>query len=196
MKVKKIGALCKARGVCYLFDELTEEGEIRRQWISNGAAMWPVSGLPQLRESNLATLFDYSPQTVEKVRIEEKELPAPMYAVCHDLMAGEFELQESSIRVLLDGEELMALTSGTRVTWLRSSLLAPCWTKVTKLLRRENANGREVVAVCDGLFLSGIIMPAVVQDEIFRELLRLGCSAPKPVTLTEETPEDEDDAGE
>lgn len=194
MKVKKIGALCKAQGVCYLYDELTDEGEIRRQWICNGIAMWPVSGLPQLRESNLATLFDYSAETVKKMRIKEQILPETLYSVCHDLRDGEPELQESSIRVMRDGEELMALTSGAKVTWLKSALLAPCWTKETKLLRRTREYGMEVVAVCDGLFLSGIIMPAVVQDEIFRELLRLGCSAPGPVTPPEEIPEDEDDA--
>lgn len=193
MKVKKIGALCKAQGVCYLYDELTEEGEIRRQWICNGVALWPVSGLPMLRESNLATLFDFSAETVRKMRIKESELPEPMYDVCHDLRDGEPELQESFIRVLRDGEELMALTSGTKVTWLKSALLAPCWTKETKLLRRQRKYGMEVVAVCDGLFLSGIIMPAIVKDEIFRELLRLGCSAPGPVTPPEDLPEDEDE---
>ena len=193
MKTKKIGALCKAQGICYLFDELTEEGEICRQWISNGAAMWPVSGLPQLRDANLSTLFDFSAETVKKMRIAEKELPATLYAVCHDLRDGEPELQESIIRILRDGEELMALTSGPKVTWLKSALLAPCWTKETKLLRRKREDGMEVVAVCDGLFLNGIIMPAVVQDETFRELLRLGVSAPGPVVPTEEA-EDEDES--
>ena len=192
MKTKKIGALCKAQGICYLYDELTEEGEIRRQWICNGVALWPVSGLPQLRDSNLSTLFDFSAETVKKMRIAEKELPATLYAVCHDLRDGELELQESIIRVIRDGEELMALTCGPKVTWLKSAMLAPCWTKETKLLRRTREDGLEVVAVCDGMFLSGIIMPAVVHDEVFRELLRLGVSAPGPVVPPEET-EDEDE---
>ena len=195
MKVKKIGALCKARGICYLYDELTEEGEIRRQWISNGAALWPVSGLPQIRDSNLSTLFDFSAETVKKMRIAEKELPATMYAVCHDLRDGEPEMQESIIRIIRGGEELMALISGPKITWLKSALLAPCWTKETKLLRRTREDGMEVVAVCDGLFLSGIILPAVLRDDIFRELLRLGLSAKRPVlppVEADEEPEDED----
>jgi len=192
MKVKKIGALCKAEGICYLYDELTEEGEIRRQWICNGVALWPVSGLPQLRESNLSTLFDFSAETVKKMRIKEEELPQSLYAVCHDLRDGEPEMQESIIRIIRDGEELMALISGPKITWLKSALLAPCWTKETKLLRRTREDGMEDVAVCDGLFLNGLIMPAIVQDQVFRELLRLGCSAPAPVVPQEET-EDEDE---
>jgi hypothetical protein len=195
MKVKKIGALCKAHGVCYLYDELTEEGEIRRQWISNGAAMWPVSGLPQLSEANLSTLFDFSESTVEKMEIAEKELPGWLCGVSYDLRDGEAQLQESNIRLRVAGDELMALTAGATVYWLRADYLKPCWTKETQLLLRRDEDGEAVIAVCDGLFLAGIVMPAVLQPEVFRELLRLGVSAPKPVTPAEETPEDEDDAG-
>ena len=82
-----------------------------------------------------------------------------------------------------------------KITWLKSALLAPCWTKETKLLRRTREDGMEVVAVCDGLFLNGIILPAVLRDDIFRELLRLGVGAPGPVVPPEdngEEPEDED----
>lgn len=192
MKVKKIGALCKARGTCFLFDELSEAGEIVRQWISNGAALWPVSGLPMLRESNLTTLFDF--QSPEKMQIAEKELPGWLYPLCHDLRDGEAELQESSIRVRADGDELMALTAGASVIWLRSDMLKPCWTKETRLVLRRDTEGRKAVMVCDGLFLAGIIMPAVMREEVFRELLRLGVSAPKPVTPAEELLEDDEDA--
>ncbi|MBO7668336.1 MAG: hypothetical protein J6T26_07725 [Firmicutes bacterium] len=196
MKVKKIRALCKARGTCYLFDELTQGGEISRQWISNGAAMWPVSGLPMLSEANLSTLFDFSESTVEKMKIAEKELPGWLCGVSYDLRDGETQLQESNIRLRVDGEELMALTAGATVYWLRADYLKPCWTKETQLILRRDEDGEAVIAVCDGLFLAGIVMPAVLQPEVFRELLRLGVSAPKPVTPPEETPEDEDDAGE
>lgn len=78
--------------------------------------------------------------------------------------------------------------------WLRSDMLKPCWTKETRLVLRRDAEGRKAVMVCDGLFLVGIIMPAVVRENVFRELLRLGCSAPKPVTPPEELPEDDEDA--
>lgn len=188
MKIKKIGALCKAAGRCLLFDELSPEGEIVRQWISNGWAMWPVSGLPQLREANLSTLFDFSPNTVEKIRIEEREMPGKLCEFLHDLRDGERELTESSVRIRVDGEELMALTTEAKVIWLRAALLAPCWTKETRLAARG-----EYVAALDGLFLSGIILPAVIQDEIYRELLRLGVSAPKPVVPPVEAPEEDED---
>ena len=196
MKVKKIGALCKARGTCYLFDELTEGGEIVRQWISNGAAMWPVSGLPMLSEANLSTLFDFAESAVEKMKIAEKELPGWLCGVAHDLRDGEAQMQESNIRIRVDGEELMALTAGASVYWLKADYLKPCWTKETALFLRKDEDGEAVIAVCDGLFLAGIVMPAVLQPETYRELLRLGVSAPRPAVPPEDIPEDEDDAGE
>ncbi len=49
------------------------------------------------------------------------------------------------------------------------------------------------MAVLDGLFLSGIILPDVVRDDLFRELLRLGTSAKRPVLPPVEAPEEDDD---
>ncbi len=192
MKIKKIGALCKENKKCFLLDELSPEGEIIRQWISNGFAMWPVSGLPQLREANLSTLFDFSANATEKIHIKEQEMPGVFYEFLYDLRDGERELQESTVRIREDGMELMALTTGPDVIWLNASLLTPCWTKETRLVARG-----EYVAVLDGLFLSGIILPVVVGDATFRELLRLGTSAKRPVLPPVEAPEDEgdDDAG-
>lgn len=191
MKLKKVGALCKAAKKCLLFDELSPEGEVVRQWISNGFAMWQVSGLPQLREANLSTLFDFSANATEKVHIKEGEVPGKFLDYLHDLRDGERELTESSVRIRVDGEELMALTTGADVIWLNASLLTPCWTKEMRLVARG-----DYVAVLDGLFLSGIILPAVVRDDLFRELLRLGTSAKRPVLPPVEAPEedDEDDA--
>lgn len=191
MKVKKIGALCKSEGCCYLYDELTEDGEIRRQWISCGTAMWPVSGLPMLRESNLSTLFDFSPNQTEKMRIKEEAMPENLYGILYDGRDGESVLQESFIRVRANGTELMALTVGAKTIWLDADMLRPCWTKETRLVRRE-AENREYIAVMDGLFLSGIILPVVMMPETYRELLRLGVSSPKPVVPQEPADNDED----
>ncbi len=141
MKLKKVGALCKAARKCLLFDELSPEGEIVRQWISNGFAMWPVSGLPQLREANLSTLFDFSANATEKIHIKEQEIPGMLLDYLHDLRDGERELTESSVRIRVDGEELMALTTGADVIWLNVSLLTPCWTKETRLVARGGLCG-------------------------------------------------------
>ena len=177
MKIKKIGALCKAAGRCLLFDELSPEGEIVWQWISNGWAMWPVSGLPQLEKSNLSTLFDFNENQLKNMVLDERELPGWLYDLAHDDI-GEAPLAESPIRIKADGRELMALYDGPTVIWLNAAYLAPCWTKETRLVARYMEDGR-AVAVMDGLFLCGIILPAATSPDFFREIIRLGGSGPK-----------------
>ena len=191
MKVKKIGALCRASGACLLYNELGEAGDIRQQWISDGAALWPVSGLPSLREANLSTLFDFTPQQTEKIYIKESELPGYLYDVLYNARDGEDELQESPMRITVNGRTLMALTVGGGVKWLKAEELKPCWTAQTRLVRRRTEKG-DVVAALDGLFLSGIVFPLLLPEEHYRELLRLGTSAPRPVVPQEET-EDADE---
>ena len=194
MKVKKIGALCRASGACLLYDELGVNGEIKSQWISDGRALWPVSGLPSLREANLSTLFDFTPQQTEKIYIKETELPVHLYEVIYNTRDGEDELQESPMRITVDGRSLMALTVGGSVKWLRAEELRPCWTAQTRMVRRRTEKG-DVIAVLDGLFLSGIILPLLLPEEYDREMLRLGTSEPRPVVPPEtdpEEPEDED----
>ena len=191
MKVKRIGALCKASKRCYLWNELTEAGEIRRQWISNGEGLWPVSGLPMLSESNLSTLFDFSPNQLKEMIVKEEALPEKLYGILYDFAEGEEALQESFIRLRKDGTEYMALTAGSRVIWLATELLRPCWGNQPRLVRREIEES-DAIAVLDGLMLAGIIMPAIMGVDLYRELLRLGVSAPRPVTQPEEPPEDED----
>jgi len=184
MKVKKIGALCKAMGVCLLYDELGEQGEIRRQWISNGNALWPVSGLPMLEKSNLSTLFDFNENQLKNMVLDERELPGWLYDLAHDDI-GEAPLAESPIRIKADGREPLALYDGPKVIWLNAAYLGPCWTKETRLVARDMEDGR-AVAVMDGLFLCGIILPAATSPDFFREIIRLGVSGPRT------TPEPED----
>lgn len=191
MKVKKIGALCRASGACLLYNELGEGGEIRQQWISDGGALWPVSGLPSLREANLSTLFDFTPQQTEKIYIKEQELPGHLYEVLYNARDGEDEMQESPMRITADGRTLMALTVGGGVKWLKAEELKPCWTSQTRLVRRRTEKG-DVIAALDGLFLSGIIFPLLLPEAYYREMLRLGTSAPRPVVPPEET-EDADE---
>lgn len=196
MKIKKIGSLCKGAGQCRLFTELTEAGEIRRQWISDGRAMWPVSGLPLLRESNLSTLFDFSPKQTESIVTSEAEMPDRLSGILHDAREWEAPRQESFLRVRTNGAELMALTAGARVIWLDADELRPCWTNETRLVLRELPDGEIAVAALDGMFLCGIVFPVVLTPDTYRELIRLGVSEPKQETGTTEEEDAEEDGGD
>lgn len=53
MKIKTLAALCKKAGVFYLYDRITDDGEVAEQWLGNGGAVYPLHGLPYMQENNL-----------------------------------------------------------------------------------------------------------------------------------------------
>ena len=66
MKLKPIEKICKTAGYIALYDEFREpdpdelpgEGELPRQWMSDGVAAYPLDGLPYLDEESVCAIFD------------------------------------------------------------------------------------------------------------------------------------------
>lgn len=175
MKLNKIRKLCKARETCVLFDEFGEEdGTMARQWLSDGVAVWPVSGLPELKESNLGTLLGLNEKQAEKWVLREEELPGYLSGSLGDLESWESPLKESVLSVIAGGKELLPLWDRAgRVLWIDRARLEPCWSETTVLVRRETESG-PVAAVFEGLFLAGILWAEAMPEDLRRELRDVG----------------------
>jgi len=181
MKLNKIRKLCKAKEVCILYDEFSsEDGALVRQWLSDGVGMWPVSGLPELKESNLGTLLGLNEKQAEKWVLREEEVPEDLRESLGDLESWEAQLKESVISVNAGGRELLPLWDKEgRVLWIDRARLEPCWSEMAVVARRETASGpvaasRPVAAVFEGLFLVGVIRAAVLAEDLRRELRDVG----------------------
>lgn len=175
MKLNKIRKLCKARETCLLFDEFTEEdGTMARQWLSDGVGMWPVSGLPELKESNLGTLLGLNEKQAEKWVLREEELPGHLQGSLGDLMSWETPLKESVLSVIADGRELLPLWDKEgRVLWIDRARTEPCWSATAVMVRRETESG-PMAAVFEGLFLAGILRAEALSEDLRRELRDAG----------------------
>lgn len=175
MKMNKIRKLCKAKEVCILFDEFGEEdGTMARQWLSDGVGMWPVSGLPELKESNLGTLLGLNEKQAEKWVLREEELPGYLSGSLGDLESWETPLKESVMSVNAGGRELLPLWDKEgRVIWIDRARTEPCWSETAVLVRRETKVG-PVVAVFDGLFMAGILLAEALKEDLRRELRDVG----------------------
>jgi len=175
MKLNKIRKLCKAKEVCILYDEFSgEEGTLVRQWLSDGVGMWPVSGLPELKESNLGTLLGLTEKQAEKWVLREEELPGHLHGSTGDLESWETPLKESVLSVNASGQELLPLWDKEgRVLWIDRARLEPCWSETAVLVRRETESG-PVAAVFEGLFLAGILRAEVLPEDLRRELRDVG----------------------
>lgn len=56
MKIKSIAAICKKNKYVVLFDKYSENGETVLQYIGDGAAVYPVVGLPPLDKESVLTI--------------------------------------------------------------------------------------------------------------------------------------------
>lgn len=57
MKIKNIAAICKKNKYAVIYERYGESGGVI-QYIGDGAAAYPVTGLPKLDKESLLTIFD------------------------------------------------------------------------------------------------------------------------------------------
>lgn len=57
MKIKNIAAICKKNKYAVIYERYGESGGVI-QYIGDGAAAYPVTGLPALDKESLLTIFD------------------------------------------------------------------------------------------------------------------------------------------
>lgn len=175
MKLKAVEKLCKKRGVVYLFDEVADEEEgaqLARQWMGDGAAVYPLDGVPYLDEGGVYAIFDVNDKQKDKLRVSHQEaLPE---GVCFDdVCPGEVALEIVNLKLSLGGVELILLKDAEgHLTTVDAEYKKPFdnW-KDCELYRRVSRQGTAYVAVKGGCLLRGLIWPYMAVDEGFVEVL-------------------------
>lgn len=157
MKLNKIKTLCVGAGTLRIFNELSEEGELRGQWLCNGAAMWRITGLPTIGTENIPALLGLSAKQVEKLRISIGDFPTAYDPGDYD--SENIVMQPAQISLKGNGRENLILRGGHFVLTADAALLAPAWTEDTQILMRLDTNGKPYLVLLDGFFASAIIMP-------------------------------------
>lgn len=157
MKLNKIKTLCVGAGTLRIFNELSEEGELRGQWLCNGAAMWRITGLPTIGTENIPALLGLSAKQVEKLRISIGDFPTAYDPGDYD--SEDIVMQPAQISLKENGRENLILRGGSFVLTADAALLDPEWTEDTQILLRLDTNGKPYIVLLDGFFVSGIIMP-------------------------------------
>lgn len=179
MKIKKIAAQCKATGRACLYDYTDGDGCIS-QWIGNGAAVWPVNGVPMLEAEHLPALFDLTGKQLEEMQIEQHE--APEGIDFRDYSNDDILATEARLRVIWNGCELMMLTAKGVTYYIDTELLAPIWAEYERdtiqyCLRRQK-DGTPYFAVLGGLLLVGLVWPVVKMQTMAGEMAALAAGTP------------------
>lgn len=107
MKIKNIAAICKKNKYAVIYERYTEGGVV--QYIGDGAAAYPVTGLPALDKESLLTIFDVPEKQREDWFVQVAGIPSEISF--EDTDANEkpvyldFEQVAAVVRVYSDEKE-------------------------------------------------------------------------------------------
>lgn len=159
MKLKKVAALCAKAGVFRLYDEVTEDGELIRQWLGDGCSAYPLSNLPVLDESNLCAMFDIPEKKRKKCSIQRKQMPETMNV--DDYAKGERVLYNGWPTVEHDGYVVKPLSTNDDIMFVQTGYLSPLedMDDYLQFYERVDDNGKAYVAAKNGMEIVAVIMP-------------------------------------
>ena len=157
MKIKKIAQICAGQKTIYVHNQSCK-GDLVRQWVGDGVAMYPLDDLPYMDDDALMVLFDVPPDKLDSWRVREVGLGS--LVSLDDIDPDEVDILPYDLTVN-NGRTLMPFDGGARGTlWIQQRYLAPTDDiDIVRYCARPTMGGGRVIAVKSGLVLMGIIMP-------------------------------------
>ncbi len=168
MKIKAIASICRGNKSVILY-----EGK-SCQWISDGAAMFPLFGLPKMTKEHIFTMFDVPEDKRGGYYFESIE-NLPNYCF-EDTDSGERLLDRATLSVCAKGHVVEPLKTSLGIAFINEKYLAPFGDCVNgfELYERITPSGQVYIAVKEGFILLGVIMPYdLVNDEFVDNLKSL-----------------------
>lgn len=165
MKIKSVAQICKKSKSVYLFDD--DSGEHLSQWVGDGYAMYPISGLPELDEESVFTIFDIPKKDRDKMYFEHCSLPT--HISFEDNIDGEYQIEKGNLFITAAGRTLMPLPVNYFVEFIDTRYLAPLSNVLdtVEFYARKSTAGNTYIAVKTGFLLAAIIKPYDIMSEEF-----------------------------
>lgn len=101
MKIKSIAAICKKNKQVVLFNRYSDSGTLS-QYIGDGNAVYPISGLPELDEESILTIFDVPEKQREDWLVRYRDIPEGISFEDTDATEKIIEQGNLSIVYILD----------------------------------------------------------------------------------------------
>lgn len=157
MKIKKIAQICAGEKTIYVHNQSCK-GDLVRQWVGNGSAMYPLDGLPYMDDEALLALFDVSTDKRDSWTVRDVGLGS--LVSLDDIDPDEVDILPYDLTVNT-GRTLMPFDGGTRGTlWIQQRYLAPTDDiDIVRYCARPTTGGGCVITVKSGLVLMSIILP-------------------------------------
>ena len=166
MKIKQVESLLKKTKYIVLYND----GD-KSQWVSNGAAAYPLHNMPWLDEDTLFTILDVASDSRDKYTFQSAELSSARFDF-DDVSPNEKVLNRDMIQLCMDGREVEPLKTTHGIIFLDTQFLKPFTDEQSvELYERYTESGETYIVVKSGLLLLGVIMPMKVLNDTFVEML-------------------------
>ncbi len=197
MKLSAIKSLCMREDKIVLYTE--SNGKVT--WIGTDETMYPTEGV-MIDENSIINLFDLSDKKAEKVKIETVFLSAgnltPYVGMDDALIQTEESRMNSWVAVYQNGSLHRALSFGGKLYMVDVNKLKPAIgdDDYLQFYFTRNSAGNPLIAVMDGLILSGIVWPDpsyLVQGvkKLLGQMNFLGCGEVLQISVKQNTGEAE-----
>lgn len=171
MKLKKVAAVCAKQGAFYLFDEVGEGGEIMRQWLGDGCAAYPISGLPYMDTDNICAMFDISEKKQEKMSLHHNSAPAGID--WGDTDPAERQLDDPKLCVRYGARDVLPLRTSEGIVFVQEKYLVPLedMADYLHLYERKDTSGRTYIVAKNGMEIVAAISPVDIIEPDFVGML-------------------------
>ena len=172
MKIKSIATICKRDKRIVLFNKYSEDGETVAQYISDGSAVYPICGLPELDEESILTIFDVPEKQREDWFVRVRDVPEGINF--EDTDANEKMIERDNLSIIFSGHTLKPLETRRGLVFIQSCYLSPVSDvlDVLELYERFTPNGTPYIVAKAGFLLQAVIMPYDVINAGFVERLQ------------------------
>lgn len=171
MKIKSIAAICKKGKQVVLFNR-HESGGTLQQYIGDGMTAYPVSGLPELDEESILTIFDVPEKQREDWLV--RVMAAPEGINFEDTDVNEKMIERDNLSIVYSGKTLKPLQTRRGLVFIESRYLSPVSDvlDVLELYERFTPQGTPYIVAKAGFLLQAVIMPYDVITAGFVERLQ------------------------
>lgn len=163
MKIKKTIDLCKQSRNLILYK--TDEG----QYISDGFAVYPMTGMPTFDEDTIFRTFDINDKQKSKIFYTERYV-LPQNVSFEDNIDEESVVDRSPMRLYYMGKCIVPYMTSAGVMFVDEKYLAPIADAEEDMItvcERRRTDGQIYFAVKAGFVLVAVIMPVDVINDLF-----------------------------
>ncbi len=155
MIFKNLTALCRQHKCIWLFD-----GANGVQWITEGHALYPLHGMPELSGNVLARVFDVPEKDIGKYSIQHKEQLPAVYDY-GDCIGAEIQLTPEPIIIKRYDTILCPVQTSRGLMFYDPEYLKPLrdLQDTLEIHERATPEGQVYLAVKSGFLLQAIILP-------------------------------------